>query len=60
MQVTRVDMATPDARAWMARRVADALEERTGVRYPTDDVIPLEAIADHALRMSAAAWDRVA
>ena len=60
VQVTRVDMATPDARAWMARRVADALEERTGVRYPTDDVIPLEAIADHALRMSAAAWDRVA
>lgn len=60
VQVTRVDMATPDARAWMARRVAYALEERTGVRYPTDDVIPLEAIADRELRTMLPAWGRVA
>ncbi len=60
VQVTRVDMATPDARAWMARRVAYALEERTGVRYMTDDVIPLEAIADQALRAPLPGWDCVA
>lgn len=60
VQVTRADMATPDARAWMARRVAHALEERTGVLYATDGVIPLETIADEALRAMVPRWRCVA